>query len=194
MSLKKTILKNFASLMTSTIIARLLTLAIVIIIARYLGKEQFGIYVAAQAFVGMFVILFGLGSEFGFVYEGSKNKKAIGWFLGSGIILKFILGFVSLFIIILVAHLLGYSSIHISIIAIFIFIWFFITFQNFLSGVFQIQQRMEFEIDPVAHSNPLGDPQSLIIGTTFHAEADAAALTQEGHITRMENPWIKGNV
>lgn len=145
MSLKKTILKNFASLMTSTVIARLLTLVIVIIIARYLGKEQFGIYAAAQAFVGMFVIVFGFGAEFGFVYEGSKNKDVIGWFLGSGIILKLLLGFISFFIILFIAHLLGYTDLHVGVITIFVFIWFFITFQNFLSGVFQIHQRMEFK-------------------------------------------------
>jgi O-antigen/teichoic acid export membrane protein len=144
MSIKKRLVRNTGYLLTSTIAVKILTFVTVVIIARYLGKDNFGVFAAAQAFVGLFIVIISLGTEFGFVYEGSKNKEIINSFLGSGIVLKVGLGVLSFIVIVLMARLLGYSQLHVAAISIFVLVWVFISFQNFFSGVFQIHQRMEF--------------------------------------------------
>ncbi len=144
MNQKKTIFRNVTALFISRVTAHILTFVIVVFIARYLGKSNFGIYAAAQSFVGLFVVLLSLGMEHGFVYKGTKDRSAVQWFLGSGILLKLILGILVMIIIMVAAKLLGYSLIQQNVILIFIFMWIFISFQNFFSGIFQIHQRMEF--------------------------------------------------
>jgi O-antigen/teichoic acid export membrane protein len=107
-SLKKTIFRNVTALFISRGAARILTFIIVVLIARYLGKSNFGIYAAAQSFVGLFVVLLSLGMEQGFVYKGTKDRSAVQWFLGSGILLKLFLGILVVIIVIVAAKLLGY--------------------------------------------------------------------------------------
>ncbi len=51
------ILKNFSLLTTAHIVEKVISFIIIIILARYLGVEGYGIYALALSFIGLFIQL-----------------------------------------------------------------------------------------------------------------------------------------
>ncbi len=106
----KTIAKNSGYVLISNIIAGLLTLAINIYIARYLGKEIFGNYSFVLVFISFFIIIANLGIDSIVIREISANKKATEKYINSALTLKFILSGISIILTCITISFLPYTQ------------------------------------------------------------------------------------
>ena len=106
--------KAFSStvfLMFSRIFFRVMSALIGILLARYLGVEQFGQYATVIAFVNLFMVFNDLGVSRFSLIEGSRDKEKLGYLLGNGLVVEFVLSLVLYGLMAVIINLIGYSSI-----------------------------------------------------------------------------------
>jgi O-antigen/teichoic acid export membrane protein len=96
MSTAKRVVKNSVWLMIATIIMRLLSAFVVVLIARGLGTERFGQYSFAVAFVGFFAIISNFGFSSLLVRDVAKNKSLTKKYIDNMLTLKLLFGLVAL--------------------------------------------------------------------------------------------------
>ena len=82
--------KNTSWLLGEKILRMAVGLFVGIWVARYLGPEQFGLFSYAQAFVGLFTVIAGLGLDSIIVRELVKNPSKQATLLGTAFYLKLI--------------------------------------------------------------------------------------------------------
>ncbi|MBN2354704.1 oligosaccharide flippase family protein, partial [candidate division KSB1 bacterium] len=82
---------------------------IYLFLANYLGETAFGRLSIAIAYVGTFDIISNFGLNQILVREISKNPSDQARFLGSGIVFKILLAFVSVGTLLLIIPFLGYN-------------------------------------------------------------------------------------
>ena len=104
------IVVNFASLMASQIIARLIQLAIFVLLARSLRKEDFGVFSFGFAFSLVFVIVADFGLSLLLVREISRDKKLASKYLSNSIIAKILFSIVTLIFAYLFLDIMNYSQ------------------------------------------------------------------------------------
>lgn len=139
------ILRNFSFLTVAHIIEKLITFIIVIILARYLGVEGYGIYALALSFVGLFGHLFDGGLNLLLMREMSRENTDKPQLLGHVLAGKIFLGFIILIAIILLAMVLGYQKTVLMSIIIYGVSMFFLSFSNTFRSIFIALGRTEFE-------------------------------------------------
>lgn len=106
--------KAFSStvfLMFSRVFFRVMSALIGILLARYLGVEQFGQYATVIAFVNLFMVFNDLGVSRFSLIEGSRDKEKLGYLLGNGLVVEFILSLVLYGLMAVIINLIGYSAI-----------------------------------------------------------------------------------
>lgn len=117
MSTKK-IFSSTIFLMFSRIFFRGMTALIGILLARYLGVEQFGQYATVIAFVNLFMVFNDLGLSRYSLIEGSRDKNKLGYLLGNGLLIEGILSLVLYGLMIIIGKTIGYPSLIIELIII----------------------------------------------------------------------------
>lgn len=98
-------------MMFSRIFFRLMNALIGILLARYLGVEQFGQYATVIAFVNLFMVFNDLGFSRYSLLEGSRDKQQLGSLLGNGLIVEAVMSVVVYVAMSVIIHTLGYSAI-----------------------------------------------------------------------------------
>ena len=89
MSTAKRIIRNTGLMLTSEIAANIISLLVMILIARYLGSEGFGKFSFIFAFVGIVMTLASLGGEnFVVIREVARNKENAKIYFGNALTLK----------------------------------------------------------------------------------------------------------
>lgn len=139
------ILRNFSFLTTAHIVEKLITLIIVIILARYLGVEDYGVYALALSFVGLFGQLFDGGLNLLLMREMSKENTDRPQLLGQVFVGKMFLGFIILIAIILLAMILAYPQAALWSIIIYGVSMLVLSFSNTFRSIFIALGRTEFE-------------------------------------------------
>src|SRR3989304_4027149 len=139
------ILRNFSFLTVGHIIEKLITFVIVVILARYLGVEGYGIYALALSFVGLFGHIFDGGLNLLLMREMSKENTDRPQLFGHILAGKIFLGFIILVAIILLAVALGYQQTVLLSIIIYGISMFFLSFSNTFRSIFIAMGRTEFE-------------------------------------------------
>ena len=104
------IVVNFASLMVSQIIARLIQLAIFVFLARSLRKEDFGVFSFGFAFSMISVIVADFGLSLLLVREISRDKKSASKYLSNSIYAKIVLSVITVILAILFFEIIDYSK------------------------------------------------------------------------------------
>jgi len=145
MSTARRIAKNTLALITSFLVQKILALLLIILIARKLGVENFGIY----SFVFSFVLLFSAISDFGInslVFRDiPQNKKKVRQILGSGIALKTITSLITIFLILFFVGLIGYKNELFLLIALASFSMIFDSFSELFRSVYLAFEKMELD-------------------------------------------------
>ncbi len=140
------ILKNFSLLTTAHIIEKVITFILIIILARYLGVEGYGIFSLALSFVGLLSLqLFDGGFNCLLMREtaqGVVNRKQL---LGCVLAGKGIIGIIVLFGIIFLAVGLAYPEDAIYSIIIYGVSMYILSFSNTFRAVFIALEKAEFE-------------------------------------------------
>jgi len=151
--IKQTILKNTFWLTSSQVIAGTLSAILAILIARHLGVEGFGKF----SFAFSFVVIFSVFTDFGLITlttrELARNGLMVKKYIDNIIIIKFILGLLTLGIIILALNFLNKTA-EVKLLIFWAGIWMIIqSFPHFFQSIFRAFEQMEYEaISKIAYS------------------------------------------
>lgn len=102
-------------MLISRVFFRIMNAVIGILLARYLGVEQFGQYATVIAFVNLFMVFNDLGFSRYSLLEGSRDKQQLGYLLGNGLIVEVIMSIVVYVVMAVIIRTLGYSAIMIEL-------------------------------------------------------------------------------
>ena len=143
MSQVVTLFKNVSWVTISQVVTNICAFIWTILIARYLGVTDYGIL----SFVISFVMILGIGEDIGTttysIREISRDRSLTTKFLKNILPLKWILSFVLLIITMLYLYIFNYSSLIIEVTFIMFLETIFLSFCNFLSGVFQAHENLK---------------------------------------------------
>ncbi len=95
----------------SRIFFRIMSALIGILLARYLGVEQFGQYSTVIAFVNLFMVFNDLGVSRYSLLEGSRDKQKLGYLLGNGLVIEVILSVILYVLMAIIINTIGYSAV-----------------------------------------------------------------------------------
>lgn len=140
------IARNAASVMIGNLLFRLISLVVVIYLARYLGVEEFGKYNFVFAYLAFFGIITDLGLGDILVREMSRDAKSIPKMIGNAHVIKLILSFVAVLLSILVINIMNYPADTTKYIYIASIMLIFQSFSDNYRSVFQTTLKMEFEV------------------------------------------------
>ncbi len=101
---------NILTLFSGTALARGLSAATSIVIARQIGPNSFGQYSSSIALIGLTTVLFSLGLDSWLLHHGGREQSDLGNKLASAVFLKLILGLVWLTGIMTIHSILNQSS------------------------------------------------------------------------------------
>ncbi len=146
MNTVRRVAKNTSVIVAGDVIFRIISLFIIIYLARYLGTVGFGKY----SFVFAYLAFFGVITDFGLhaiiVREMSRDESLAPKLIGNAYIIKLILTVFAVVLSMIVISLMSYPTDTTSYIYIAAFTVFFISFSNFYAAIFQANLRMEYNI------------------------------------------------
>ncbi len=146
MSTAHKVAKNTVIMMVGNLAFRLLSLAVVIYLARYLSVEDFGRYNFVFAYLGFFNIItdFGLGDIT--VREMSRNSNSMQNITGNVHIIKIFLSIIAAFLSVSMISLIGYPPTTTLYVYAASIILFFQSFSDTFKAIFVTSLKMQYEI------------------------------------------------
>ena len=138
--------KNTSIIIVGNVIFRIISLFVIIYLARYLGTAEFGKYSFVFAYLAFFGILTDLGLNTILVREMSRNSAITPKLIGNAYIIRWILTVFAIVLSIAVITLMSYPADTTTYIYIAAFILLFQSFTGFYSTIFQTNLRMEYDI------------------------------------------------
>jgi len=110
MNTVRRIAKNTAMLLIGQVVSNILSLILIVFIARYLGDIGLGQYSFALSFAGLFALFAGLGLDPFVVREVARDRKRADFFLGNLSVLRLILSSAAFLLICATVNILNYPS------------------------------------------------------------------------------------
>lgn len=161
----KTVFTNMSWMMVSQIITSILAFFWTIMIARYLGVSDFGIFGTAVSFYAIFSVLNDLGMSTYILRGISTNPKIEDKYLGVGLTLKVILTTFYLIFVIIALFITGWNLFTISICILFTLEDSIKAVYTFFYMPFQSHEKMKYQA--IANIILSVGTFILIIGITF---------------------------
>lgn len=146
LSTAKKVFKSTSIILVGDLSFKLISLILVIYLAKYLEVESFGKYNFVLAYISIFGIITDLGLNSILVREMARNIEAVPKIIGNAYVIKLILAFFAIFLSLLVAFLMHYSSDTTLYLYIASFMLIFQSFSDTYRTVFQAKLKMEYEI------------------------------------------------
>ncbi len=144
MSSHRRILKNFVVVLFGDVFGRALGMATAIILARYLGPEDYGKYSLVVSLAYIFTIISDFGLNDLIIRDVAQDYTLAPKYIAASFITKPLLSFFSMISLILMVYLMGYPKEIILCTAVFSFHIIFNTLTNSISSAFKGFQRMEY--------------------------------------------------
>ena len=145
MSVTQRIIKNTAFLISGQIFAKIVNLALVLILAHIFGVTGFGIYSFAFAYTSLFVLLVHLGINNLLVREVARNKERAEDFIATTFPVLLVMAAFLLMLINLIAFISNWVYLERIIIFIFSFYAIFETICRYFIAVIRAHEKMEYE-------------------------------------------------
>ena len=145
MSHIKTIFKNMSWLMISQIIASICGFIWTILIARYLGVNDYGILGFAISLTGILTITTDLGISTHIVRHIATDYDSAPKYLGNAIPLKSLFSFGTILITLIILILMKANEITITVTLLFTFEMIFKSFTSLLNGAFQAFEEGKYQ-------------------------------------------------
>ena len=142
---RRQIVRNFSSLIFAQVIYKLISFFIMIIIARFLGPDNFGIFSYGLSFVWLFLFISDFGFTEIFIRDVSRDKYLLKQYVNNIISLKLIIGSLVLLLIFFLS--LRFSS-DISKFWICLILGLSVIFDSFVyffRSIFRVREAMEKE-------------------------------------------------
>ena len=145
MSANKTIARNTLVLNAGHVIAKLINLALILIMTQMLGDDGYGFYNFGFSFVMLFMIFTQFGMSTYLVRHISQNKSTAEKVFGTTFPLVIVFSVITLLLVNGIAGLTNWTDFERSIIFLFSFFLFFDGISRFSYAIFRSFERMEFE-------------------------------------------------
>ena len=144
MSEIKTLFKNISWVTSSQVVVNLCAFLWTILIARYLGVNDYGIL----SFAISFTVLLGMGTDIGMstfaTREISQDKSKTKKYVNNILPFKIVLSISLFFITALLLYLLGYNRLVIEVALLISIETIFICMIKFIGGVFQAHENQKY--------------------------------------------------
>lgn len=138
------ILRNFLSLAFGRFTALAIGALVTFVLARALGVESYGEFIAALASAELFAAFLDLGLSRILVKEGSADRRRVGGHLANILLIKSLLSAAVLLLVHLIALRMGWMSPLYQLTMLLMLCKVADSFGIMFDGVFQVFQRMEF--------------------------------------------------
>ncbi|MCF0226933.1 MAG: flippase [Methanobrevibacter sp.] len=145
MSKIKSIFMNMSWLMASQIITSVLAFIWTILIARYLGVSDYGVFGFAISFTGIFVVICDCGTTLHIVRAVATDYDVAKDYLGNVLPLKFIMSFVYFAFILALLVVLNFSGLAIFITLLYAIETAIKNFNDLFYGVFQAHEKGKYQ-------------------------------------------------
>lgn len=144
MTSSKRILKNFAAVFLGDVFGRILGMATAIILARYLGPEDYGKYSLVISLAYIFMVFSDFGLNDLIIRDIAQDHALASRYMAASLIAKPLLSCISMVFLVLMVYFMGYSREIVLCTAVFSLHIVFNTLNNSLSSIFKGFQRMEY--------------------------------------------------
>jgi O-antigen/teichoic acid export membrane protein len=145
MDTAKTVGKNILVLFVSQIASMGLGFFYLIISARYLGPELFGLLTFGLAFTGIFGLLLDLGLNNLAIREVARDKSRANDYLSNITFIKLLAGVITFGLTAVAAHILGYMGETIAVVYLLTLSTIFVAFTASFYAIFQSFEKMEYQ-------------------------------------------------
>jgi len=140
----KRLAKNMGWLFIATVITRILSLVLIVYIARQLGDIDFGKFSFAKAFVQLFIVFSDFGLGILTIREVARDRTLASKYLGNFSVLKIILSVFTFSLLYIATNILNYPR-ETSIVVYIIGLYFILTsFAELFRAIFFANERMEY--------------------------------------------------
>lgn len=139
------IIKNTSALALGEFITRILSLVLIIYLARYLGDTGFGRYSFAFAFTSLFLVVVDPGVNTVVIRDIARNKTLAGKYTGNILVLRAFLSLIAFSLIAGIINLMGYpdeTKLAVYIVGIYTIMT---SFSQLTRAVFRAFEKMEYE-------------------------------------------------
>jgi len=136
--------KNTGITIAGEIIFRIISLVVILYLARYLGTVGFGKYCFVFAYLAFFGIVADLGLQPILVREMARDKSNIPKLIGNAFIIRSILTIFAVILSMIVISFMSYPTDTTTCVYIAAFTVLFMSFSDFYSTIFQANLRMEY--------------------------------------------------
>jgi O-antigen/teichoic acid export membrane protein len=140
------VVKNTGVTLAGNLIFRLVSLVLVIYLAKYLGVEEFGKYNFVFAYLTFFGIITDLGLGDILVREMARDSEKVSKIFGNVYIIKLILSIFAVLLVIFVTSLVGYPADTTTYIYVASITLLFQAYSDIYRALFQTTLKMEFEV------------------------------------------------
>ena len=141
----KTIFGNISWLVISQFVVSICTFIWTIIIARYLGVEEYGIFGFALSLTWILIVLADFGINTHIVRMVSTNKDIAPKYLGNAIPLKSVFAIVTFLVILIILFLMKSDELTIKVTLLFAIEMIIKSFINFFKGSFQAFEEAKYQ-------------------------------------------------
>ena len=140
------IAKNTGVVIAGNVIFRLVSLFVIIYLARYLGTAGFGKYSFVFAYLAFFNIITDLGLQQILVREMAREPSTAPKLIGNAYVIRLLLTVFAVGLAIVLITLLPYPIDTTSYVYIAAFTLFFISFSDFYATIFQANLAMQYNV------------------------------------------------
>jgi O-antigen/teichoic acid export membrane protein len=144
MSTVQRVAKNTGIIMVGDLIFRLISLVVIIYLARYLGTVGFGQYCFVFAYLAFFGVIADLGLQDILVREMSRDPSTVPKLIGNAYFIRLILTVLAVVLSMVVISLMSYPADTTTYVYIAAFTVLFISFSDFYATIFQANLKMEY--------------------------------------------------
>ncbi|HBT26454.1 MAG TPA: flippase, partial [Pseudothermotoga sp.] len=145
MSTVKTITKNTLALMITSVVSKAFAFITLILLARYLGSENYGKLAFAMALTSFFTVIIDFGLSSLIVREVARRKEKAGPYLGTFSLFKVPLAIAVFLILGLIAYFSSYDHNTKFLILIFGIYTILLSYSTFFISFFRAFEKMEYE-------------------------------------------------
>lgn len=136
--------RNALMLGIGNLLSRALGFVLYILLARYLGPKDYGVYNIAISYVQIFVLLGNFGLDVVYIRSISRDLSLSSQYFFAGLSLKAILSIVSFLILVTIAWILNYDRLVFIAIVTYGFSIIFQTALELISSVFKAVELMQY--------------------------------------------------
>ena len=146
MSTVQRVARNTGIIIAGDVIFRIISLVVIIYLARYLGTVGFGKYCFIFAYLAFFGIISDLGLQAILVREMARDPAVAPKLIGNAFSIKLLLTVFAVVLSITVITLTSYPSDTTTYVYIAAFTLLFLSFSDLYTTIFQVNLRMEYNI------------------------------------------------